>query len=531
MVQQVPSGQEDKQQAAEAVLRPGRIIQDKYLVHRIIGVGGMCAVGSATNVLLDQVIALKVLLPALAKNSEMVLRFMREARSAARLKSEHVARVFDVGMLESGEPYMVMEFLEGCDLGVVLDGRGAVPVQEAVEYVVQACEGIGEAHAMGIVHRDLKPENLFLARRADGVSRIKVLDFGIAKAMVPTESGQRPSYLTEETTTFGTPTYMSPEQLRESRDVDARSDIFSIGVILYELVSGRVPFEGDTTADLHASILMEEPSPLNELDPTVPEAFDAIVQRCLAKDRHERFSNVAELAEALLPFAPASMQDYGDRVSRVVTLSRSGDYEPHVDSGPPSARSDPGLSSSGRHRRYIQPSSDPAPRISRPGSERNSRDPVEPVIQVLRSSRPDQEDRPTLSPGDIISEQRNAKPKRRWAMVTSAALLVAAVLIVGFVIGRGRAATVEPSNASGATMAAPSAQQTASAQADSVVSASPLAAPAGASASDSAAPARSAAPGTLPVKKIAPAGSAPITGSKTSPPKPVEEYDPYGKRK
>lgn len=331
MVQQVPSGQEDKQQAAEAVLRPGRIIQDKYLVHRIIGVGGMCAVGSATNVLLDQVIALKVLLPALAKNSEMVLRFMREARSAARLKSEHVARVFDVGMLESGEPYMVMEFLEGCDLGVVLDGRGAVPVQEAVEYVVQACEGIGEAHAMGIVHRDLKPENLFLARRADGVSRIKVLDFGIAKAMVPTESGQRPSYLTEETTTFGTPTYMSPEQLRESRDVDARSDIFSIGVILYELVSGRVPFEGDTTADLHASILMEEPSPLNELDPTVPEAFDAIVQRCLAKDRHERFSNVAELAEALLPFAPASMQDYGDRVSRVVTLSRSGDYEPHVD--------------------------------------------------------------------------------------------------------------------------------------------------------------------------------------------------------
>jgi len=225
------------------------------------------------------------------------------------------------------------------------------------------------------------------------------------------------------------------------------------------------------------------------------------------------------------------MQDYGDRVSRVVTLSRSGDYEPHIDSGPPSARSDPGLSSSGRHRRYIQPSSDPAPRISRPGSERNSRDPVEPVIQVLRSSKPDQDERPTLSPGDIMGDQPEEKPKRRWAMITSAALLVAAVLIVGFVIGRGRAASVEPSNASGATMVAPSAQQTASVQADSVVSASPLAAEAGASATDSAAPIRSASPDLVSVKKPASAGTATTTGSKTSPPKPVEEYDPYGKRK
>jgi len=533
MVQQVPSGADEKQQAAEAVLRPGRIIQDKYLVHRIIGVGGMCAVGSATNVLLDQVIALKVLLPTLAKNSEMVLRFMREARSAARLKSEHVARVFDVGMLESGEPYMVMEFLEGCDLGVVLDGRGAVPVQEAVEYVVQACEGIGEAHAMGIVHRDLKPENLFLARRADGVSRIKVLDFGIAKAMVPTESGQRPSYLTEETTTFGTPTYMSPEQLREARDVDARSDIFSIGVVLYELVSGRVPFEGDTTADLHASILMEEPSPLHEIDPTVPEAFDAVVQRCLAKERHERFSNVAELAEALLPFAPPSMQDYGDRVSRVVMLSR-GDFDSHpTDSGPPSARSDPGLSSSGRHRRYIQPSSDPAPRISRPGSERNSRDAVEPVIQVLRSSRPDQEDRPTLSPADLMSEQQQDKPKRRWGMIMSAALLIGAVLVVGFVIGRGRAATVEPSNASGATLVAPSADGTIPAAVPATVSAAPVTEASAPGATASAAPARSSASAEV-VRVKKPATGATSTsgaGSKTSPPKPVEEYDPYGKRK
>src|SRR5580693_7216018 len=169
---------------------------------------------------------------------EYVARFEREARTAVKIKSEHVARVIDVGQLESGSPYMVMEYLEGEDLQGWLEKQGRLPIERAVDFLLQACEAIAEAHAMGIVHRDLKPANLFCIRRPDGTLSIKVLDFGISKAAGASMG------MTSTQAVMGSPLYMSPEQMGSSKGVDARSDIWALGVILFELVTGRVPFDG-----------------------------------------------------------------------------------------------------------------------------------------------------------------------------------------------------------------------------------------------------------------------------------------------
>src|SRR5688500_4451427 len=220
----------------------GDRIADKYVVESIIGEGGMGLVVAARHVELDQRVAIKLLLPAIAELGTAAERFRREARSAARIRSDHVCRVLDVGSLPSGVPYLVMEHLEGCDLATELERRTRLPVAEAIEWVLQACEGLAEAHSVGIVHRDLKPANLFLARRSDGSKRIKLLDFGVSKALDDSGAGQHK--LTQTSTLVGSPLYMSPEQLSSSRDVDVRTDIWALGAVLHELLSGKPPFSG-----------------------------------------------------------------------------------------------------------------------------------------------------------------------------------------------------------------------------------------------------------------------------------------------
>ena len=302
----------------DAPVSPGDVIADKYRVERVLGAGGMGVVVVAVHLQLDQRVAIKFLLPALATDTEAVARFAREARAAARIQSEHVARVLDVATGADGAPYIVMEYLEGKDLEATLEEQGPLPIDRAIDYLLQALEALAEAHAAGIVHRDLKPANMFLARRPDGSSMVKLLDFGISKVL---RRGD-PS-LTTTAAQMGSPLYMSPEQLRRTRDVDARADIWSLGVILYQLVTGDAPFIADTLPRIIAAILTERAPPMRERRADVPAALDAIVGRCLEKEPSARFADVGELARALQPFAPQRSLVSVERVSRIISGNKT----------------------------------------------------------------------------------------------------------------------------------------------------------------------------------------------------------------
>src|SRR5262245_33502978 len=281
----------------------GDVILGKYRVDRLLGKGGMGFVLAATHLGLDQPVAIKMLLPAVSMRVDIVARFSREARSAAKLKNEHVVRVTDVGTLDGGAPYMVMEYLHGRDLEAMLQDRGSLPIPDAVEYVLQACEALAEAHARGIVHRDLKPGNLFIAKREDGSELVKLLDFGISKAVGRGPDDQEQS-LTGTDVLMGSPRYMAPEQLRSARDVDIRADIWSLGVILYQLISNELPFPAETAPKLIAQIAGEDPIAIDRVIGGVPTPIQKAIERCLEKDLDRRFQSVRELAAAIALFAP-----------------------------------------------------------------------------------------------------------------------------------------------------------------------------------------------------------------------------------
>jgi serine/threonine-protein kinase len=300
-------------------VRSGEILAGKYRVDRVLGVGGMGVVVAATHLQLDQHVALKFMLPEALRLPLLLERFAREARAAVRLKSDHVARVLDVGTLESGSPYMVMEYLDGRDLGSVVETDGALATETAVDFVLQACDAVAEAHSLGIIHRDLKPRNLFVTRRNDGRPLVKVLDFGIAKH---TGSSGVDLSLTKTTDVVGSPNYMSPEQLRASKGADERSDIWALGVILYELLTGVVPFNAESVTQLIAMVLSEDPRPIRELRGDVPVELGRTVERCLQKDPAARFASVAEFAAALEPFAPSDSRGLATRIARITAGSR-----------------------------------------------------------------------------------------------------------------------------------------------------------------------------------------------------------------
>jgi serine/threonine protein kinase len=296
-----------------AGIRPGDVIAGKFRVERILGEGGMGYVVSARHLQLGQMVALKFMRDEIC-TPDYKSRFLREARNTVRLKSKHVSRVLDVGALDGGAPYMVMEYLEGTDLSDLLHKKGALPPHEACEYVLQACEAIAEAHGHNIVHRDLKPANLFLTKGQSGEPIVKVLDFGVSKVLDlgiedDTNPGGRPrrdrvdSVVTKVTDLLGSPSYMAPEQIASARDADARSDIWSLGVILFRLISGKAPFHAPSLGELIQQI-MHGPIPnLRDARPDVPQGLEHVVARCLERDRNHRLGDAIDLARMLAPYA------------------------------------------------------------------------------------------------------------------------------------------------------------------------------------------------------------------------------------
>jgi eukaryotic-like serine/threonine-protein kinase len=296
-------------------VQPGDVIAEKYTVERVLAEGGMGVVVAAQHRQLRRRVALKFLLPELCQMREVVERFLREAQAMTSIQNEHVARVLDVGTTTEGAPFMVMEYLEGEDLGQTLERRERLPPEEAIDYVLQGMEALAEAHVHGFVHRDLKPSNLFIAQRPDGSPLVKVLDFGISKVVANEGGGVD---LTHASGLLGSPLYMSPEQIRSSRTVDARADIWTLGIIIHELIIGRPPFEAESVPAVLAAIIADDPPSIKSIREDVPEGLSEVVLRCLKRNRDERYASVAELATQLRPYASREGQLSIERIERVI---------------------------------------------------------------------------------------------------------------------------------------------------------------------------------------------------------------------
>jgi serine/threonine protein kinase len=394
------------------IIEEGSTISGKYCVERVLGRGGMGGVVRARHLQLEQQVAIKFLLPEKALSGDAVGRFLREARASVRLKSEHVARTLDVGTLEEGAPYMVMEYLEGHDLQDAISTQGTLPVRVAVEYLLQTCEGLAEAHQAGIVHRDLKPANLFLTTRSDGSPCVKILDFGISKVTQEASSHS----MTQTSTILGTPYYMSPEQLRSSRTVDPRSDLWSLGIILHEMLTGRVAFPCESLPELCAAILTDPlPSP-RLLRPDLPSDLEMILEKCLEKDPEARYQDVAELGRALAQFHPEGDAVAG-RIARTLRRETSGSH--------------------------------PAARPSRPTYSKEASTAIMEVPDTLDAPAPVLESAPLLPLGSAES----APAPRRGPLVFFGVFLAAALVALALRFG----STAAPSPEAGTPGSSPSA--------------------------------------------------------------------------
>ena len=342
------SGDGAASDATASLPRPGEVIGGKFVVERVLGVGGMGVVVAAHHSHLQQTVAIKFLRRDTARDEAAVHRFLREARAVAALQGDHVVRIMDAGRLEDGLPYLVMEYLNGIDLDQVLAQKGRLSLEECLDYLLQAMEAVAEAHAAGIVHRDLKPSNLFVSVKPDGSRFVKVLDFGISKALDLT--GRNEVSLTATSITLGSPLYMSPEQVRSSKSVDARTDIWALGIVAYELLAGVQPFEAETITGLCAKIVADEPAPLRSIRPDLPAAFEAIVMRCLEKNVAARYQTVRDLAAALRPFASEDGLISVNKIARVggsrPTLASAQEGRSSASTAPPPAVA-PGASNPG----------------------------------------------------------------------------------------------------------------------------------------------------------------------------------------
>ncbi|AUX34955.1 MULTISPECIES: serine/threonine-protein kinase [Sorangium] len=338
----------------------GEVIADRYRVERLLGIGGMGAVVAARHLSLGELVAIKFMRAEHCGNAALLRRFQREARGMFRLKTEHVPRVYDLGALAPRAgialpvPYIVMEHLSGNDLRSIVERRGRLPVDEAAEYVRQACVALMEAHALGMVHRDLKPANLFLTYRTDGTPLVKVLDFGVAKFTCarPEEDGLE---MTTARSVMGSRRYMAPEQMLTPKDVDLRADLWALGVVLYQLVSGALPFGAETLEQLVLVVSEQAPRPLRSACAELPEGFEEIVMGCLEKNRARRPASARELAAALSPFALRGPPD----ATLPTAVHRSQPTYTWVDEGPPTSAVRPPTTA-------VRPSEAPASGVRRP---------------------------------------------------------------------------------------------------------------------------------------------------------------------
>ncbi|HEY5961481.1 MAG TPA: serine/threonine-protein kinase, partial [Polyangiaceae bacterium] len=301
-----------------AQFREGDVIADRYRLERQLGLGGMGLVYAAMHIELERRVAIKLLRHENRDNSEALARFTLEARATARLNGPHVTKILDVGR-HSDVPYIVMEYLEGTNLQQLLEERDALPISQAVDYTLEACEALAEAHRAGIVHRDLKPANLFLTRNAYGEPLIKVLDFGISKVLEAAD--HLPVGLTDSRTLIGSPVYMSPEQMRSARDVDHRTDIWSIGAVLFELLTGRPLWTGASLSEVCAQVTRDPTPRLRDYAKGISPELSDVIDRCLEKDANLRYQQVSDLAIALGPFASVQGKVTIDRVLLVAGYS------------------------------------------------------------------------------------------------------------------------------------------------------------------------------------------------------------------
>jgi serine/threonine-protein kinase len=312
-----PTAPNDARNASFALPEVDDTIQGKYRIDRVIGHGGMGTVYAAHHLVLDEMVAIKVIAPEIARSADLSARFLMEARAAARLKSAHVARVLDADMREDGLLFIVMELLEGRDLADTIAADGPMTLVDAADVMLEALEGLAHAHAAGLVHRDLKPSNLFLAEQADGSRVVKVLDFGISKSTLG-RFGEKLVTLTNQGKLLGSPGYMSPEQMRDSSKVDVRSDVWSMGTVFFELLTGDRPWEGESPSAVFAAVLETEPRSVQLYRRDLPTAIDDIIRRCLRKPVDDRYPSVGELARALAPYASAEMAPLAARIVGVL---------------------------------------------------------------------------------------------------------------------------------------------------------------------------------------------------------------------
>ena len=400
----------------------GHVFLGKYRVDAIIGHGGMGVVAECTHLQLNERVAIKMLRKDVLLDEDAVQRFTREAQAAAKLKSEYVAKVTDVGRFENNVPYMVMEFLEGHDLGQLLEQRGVLPVPWATELMLQTAEALAEAHSHGIVHRDVKPTNLFVTWRPDGSALIKVLDFGISKS--PTGADMQ---LTQTQSLLGTPAYMSPEQMRSARLVDTRSDIWSLGTVFYELLEGRRPFEAESFSEMCVKVAVDPPAPMIN----TPPALQPVILKCLAKSPEQRYATMADLGRDLVPFVQDTHQAQR-LVERMARMLRRSQPNWDADASGAVRRSSADLSGAQRWGAGSEPFGQALADRSSPVMMR--RDPSEPV---------------TPAPLTMM----DGKPRNRGiAIVVGVGLLVGAGIALAVALGGGEV----KSPANKAQVAAPS---------------------------------------------------------------------------